>query len=256
MKIGIVCGDCWTLNEKDAKRKIAYTWEEIEEYRKEGLKSCDYQTYIMIKLLEDNKHLEQFILETRKILGFKKKLFTVDEYLNEKYTDNKYMDSSSPESAQMWNNMDKIFRTRFYAHENVHRWFQTILFCEVIFPYHSIAANPITLSKGFSLDGTLLKSYFPINIEINKKITKKALIDFIEENWEKIKFDINSMQEDEIHEREYKIYSLKKSNKTHSEIADILAPEDDYDAKINEDSIKQAYYRITKKAASLFYPNK
>lgn len=253
MKIGIVCGDCWTLDEKDAKRKIAYTWEEVEKYRKEGLESCDFQTFIMVKLLEDNKHLEDYVLELRKILGFKKECFTVNEYLNETYKNDEYMDFPYPESIDAWNNMGKLFDDRFHAHENVQNWFQVILCCGVIFPYHSIESKPITLSTGFSLDGTLEKN-FPINIALNKKITKKALIDFIEEKWELIKAYMSSMQEDELSEREFEIYSLKKDNKTHAEIADILAPADDSEAKVNEESIKQAYYRVRKKVDSIFYP--
>lgn len=93
-----------------------------------------------------------------------------------------------------------------------------------------------------------------LNISVFQRITKNKLHRFIDENWKEIEDRLDCLPDENllhITDRDFLIYDLRmEEKKPFSEIPDLVIKQlgfNDENAKINEDSVKQACHRVQKK---------
>lgn len=216
--------------------------------------------YSLIKALEQNVEFEQAILNARKRLGLPKEGMdwkTYDNRHNPNLTSIKLTEKEQElELEQFLKSVKEVteIRKRFNLDYSVNEQLPHLIYGNFVYPQDP----PIMWGINAVSEDNDDEYYNYIAIMINNPVTKNELITYIENNWEDIKRSTHNLPPKPsayISLRDRRIIELRDKEKMpFKDIADKIMKEfeiDDFDGKVNEDSVKTAYKRAKDKIISL-----
>lgn len=232
-------------------------------------KKYDDSFYFLIKITEKNGNFIKFVYEIRKELKIQSEGMSVEDYYNLELN---YRDNGDIESDNKL--IKKYIDYKKHIHQKVSKYLKeiyidirlvdqikNIVLANCVLPYKKITYEGIyPISNSFINQPNFRHQYNRfVNIEISAKVKRPDLIRFINENWSEIEENLNYLIPEPnlyITKKDMRIYELRTNqNLIFKKIADKIIEEfevDDFEAKINEDSVKTAYLRTKKKIDSIF----
>lgn len=228
---------------------VAHDYPSIRKAQRIGLYGHSQSFYSFIRCLELNPDFERKILSARKALGIPSKGKPFSKYFP-------FSEASRLPRKTLLNYFTQIPDSEDFDYpRELWNCFYDIIFYNIVSPFSAIQ-TPITWRA----------SYESVNISIHTHATKNAVHTFIDNNWKLISAEVSRLGKQPtadfsaIRPMDFEIVGLRDNQKlSFAKIADKLQAKygaDDYDSKINEDSVKTAYTRIKKKIAGVFKPKK
>jgi len=237
-----------------------YEWEEIKQYQKNGYYTPTIETYSLIKVLEHNVEFEKIITTARENIGLPKNGVTWKEY-ERKYSIHRLRILTGNERKNATGLLFKVVKEITNIRGNINLDYfvseqlpYLIYGNFVYFKYPQIIWYCSPAYEDVLEDGY----YNHLSIQINNRVAKNELVNYIENNWQKISESMNGLPPKPdfyISTRDQRIIVLRDKDKlTFKKIADTIISEfniDDIEGKINEDTVKTAYARAKTKITSL-----
>lgn len=240
--------------------KVIYDWKNLRRYN-DYILNYNRDHYFLIKALEQNKEFEKEVLKARKILNIPEKGYTAEYYVNKNdltdFKSGKELLRRSREITKFSLDVREVSKRiiKKLQPPNYIRSQMEVLICgNFVAPtYQKISIIP---KHRYIEDG---KTYFiTIAIEIYSKLSKNEFVRYINENWKFIEKEMAYLKPDNtvyVSNRDLRIIELRDKEKLkYKNIADRIESEfgnNDFSARINEDSVKTAYKRAKNKISGL-----
>lgn len=234
-------------------------WDDLKKHKNPTITPTK-EFYSLIKALEHNEEFEQAILDARKRLGLPREGMdwkTYDKRHNPNLTSIKLPEKEQAQELELFLKVVKEvteIRKRFNLDYSVDEQLPHLIYGNFVYPQDP----PIMWGINAVSEDNDDEYYNYIAIMINNPVTKNELITYIENNWEDIKYSMHNLPPKPsayVSPRDRRIIELRDKEKmTFRKIADKLIEElkiDDFEGRINEDTVKTAYKRAKEKIAEL-----